>query len=322
MTVQSRTVRRDPAGATITDAQHSMPFPYSWAHAVDPGNAPLVPWVPRLVMHVVAFCLAALCLSTVACHRAGVAPASGRSLRVMTYNIAAGGGDLSGIARTIREANPDIVALQEVDVHWHARSKFADQVAELSAALGMQARFAPIYSFANADSVGPPRQYGIAVLSRYPVTAFRNHLLTRLSTQLPVTTPIPLPGFLEATIDVAGTTVRVFNTHLDYRGDPSLRVTEVRETLAIMGEVSGPTLLFGDLNATAESMELAPLLARLRDLWSADAGQGLSYPAKEPVKRIDFVLGSAHFRATSTRVVESMASDHRPVVMDLVMVRR
>jgi len=240
----------------------------------------------------------------------------------MTYNIAAGGGDLARIARTIREQAPDVVALQEVDVHWSDRSKFADQVAELSAALGMQARFAPIYRFADADSTKPPRQYGLAMLSRFPITAFRNHELTRLSTQLPVTTPIPLPGFLEASIDIRGTAVRVFNTHLDYRGDPALRVTEVKETLAILGDLSGPTLLFGDLNATPESMELRPLLAAMRDLWMVHAGQGFSYPAKGPVKRIDYVLGSTHFSTVSSRVVESLASDHRPVVMDLVLVAR
>ncbi len=239
----------------------------------------------------------------------------------MTYNIAAGGGDLNGIVRTIRDAAPDIVALQEVDVHWHARSHFADQVAELSAALGMQARFAPIYRIANAESAGAPREYGVALLSRFPVTAFRNHNLTRLSTQSAVATPAPMPGFLEATVDVRGVPVRVFNTHLDYRGDPALRVTEVHETLAILGGAPQPTLLFGDLNATAESAELAPLLAVLRDLWRADAGPGFSYPAKMPIKRIDFVLGSAHFTSHSSRVVESLASDHRPVVVEGVLRR-
>lgn len=254
---------------------------------------------------------------------AGAAPGSGvreRTLRAMTYNIAAGGGDLSAVARTIREQAPDVVALQEVDVHWSDRSMFADQVAELSAALGMEARFAPIYRFAGADSTKPPRQYGVALMSRFPITAFRNHPLTRLSTQLPVATPSPFPGFLEVSIDVRGTSVRVFNTHLDYRGDPALRVTQVRETLAVLGDLSGPALLFGDLNATPESMELGPLLTAMHDLWLASAGQGFSYPAKAPAKRIDYVLGTAHFSARSARVVESIASDHRPVVMDLVLI--
>lgn len=249
-------------------------------------------------------------------------PSQEVELRVMTYNIAAGGGDLTKIAATIQNESPDVVALQEVDVAWSARSNFADQVTELAKALGMQARYAPIYRFPGASPDKPLREYGIALLSRFPITGFTNHMLTRLSTQLPDSGPLPLPGFLEARLDVRGTPVRVFNTHLDYRGDPALRHTEVRETLAILGAGTDPTLFFGDLNATPGSAELAPLLARLRDVWPDSAGAGLSYPAKEPVKRIDYVLASPHFRVRAARVVNSLASDHRPVVSDLVLMRR
>src|SRR5688572_5017432 len=68
-----------------------------------------------------------------------------RVIRVMTYNIQAGGGKLQNVAETIRGVAPDIVALQEVDVHWSGRSGFADQAAELAQSLGMHARFARIY---------------------------------------------------------------------------------------------------------------------------------------------------------------------------------
>lgn len=246
------------------------------------------------------------------------------ALRVMTYNIAAGNGDLARVAATIREAAPDVVALQEVDVHWLARSKFADQAAELATMLGMQSRFAPIYQLDGATPQDPKREYGVAVLSRYPIVAFTNHPLTRLSTQLPATPPQPMPGFLDATLDVRGRRVRVFNTHLDYRADPALRTMQVRETLAILGDVRQPMLLFGDLNATPVSPELAPLMATLCDLWSRGShgtgdgvGEGFSYPAVLPVKRIDYVLGSRQVRVRSMRVLESTASDHRPVIADI-----
>ena len=61
---------------------------------------------------------------------APVAPPPLQAFRVMTWNIAAGHGDLSKTADVIREARPDIVALQEVDAHWEKRSDFADQPAE------------------------------------------------------------------------------------------------------------------------------------------------------------------------------------------------
>ena len=206
-------------------------------------------------------------------------------------------------------------------MHWSVRSNFVDQASTLADRLKMQVRFARIYEFPGADAVAPPRTYGVALLSRYPIVASRNHMLTRLSTQQEGSPPAPLPGFLEATIDVDGTRVRAFNTHLDYRPDAKVREQQVAEMLAIIGEPSTPTLLFGDLNAPPAAPELQPLLRRLRDSWPASAGAGLTYPATEPVKRIDYVLTSTHFRVRSAWVPVTDASDHRPVVVDLMIGR-
>jgi endonuclease/exonuclease/phosphatase family metal-dependent hydrolase len=240
-------------------------------------------------------------------------------MRVMTYNIQAGIAGLDGVVEVIRGSGADVVALQEVDVRWGERSKFVDEVAYLATQLGMQARFAPIYSLPATDRLTPDRAYGVALLSRYPIVGFTNHALTRMSTVLPGNPTLRLPGFLEATLDVRGRRIRVFNTHLDYRADPTIRRTEVEETLSIIGAVTGPTLLFGDLNAEPGAPELQPLFSRLRDSWPVAAGAGLSYPAEVPRKRIDYVLASAHFRVSNARVIDTRASDHRPVVMDLVV---
>ena len=240
----------------------------------------------------------------------------------MTYNIAAGGGDLARVERAIRDAGPDVVALQEVDVHWSARSNFADQATMLAKALGMEARFAPIYRLPNADGTKPMREYGLALLSRFPVLAFRNHAITRLSTQEADARPVPAPGFLEAAIDVRGMRVRVFNTHLDYRADPAVRIAQVAEMLQHIGNDGAPAILFGDLNATPDAPELQPLFRQLHDLWPPSAGAGFSYPASAPVKRIDYILGSREVESRATRVIESEASDHRAVVADIVIVRR
>jgi endonuclease/exonuclease/phosphatase family metal-dependent hydrolase len=239
------------------------------------------------------------------------------TLRVMTYNIQAGGGNLDRIAETIRSAAPDMVGLQEVDVHWDARSAFADQAELLARSLGMEARFAAIYRIPVSDSTKPPRQYGVALLSRCPIRSFNNRRLTRLSTQVENAVPAPMPGFLEATVDVGGTPVRVFSTHLDYRADPRVREKQVAEMLAIIAESSGPTILVGDLNAQPQAPELGPLFSKLRDAWLVGDGSGFTYPAKEPVRRIDYVLTSPHFVARSARVPDTQASDHRPVVVDL-----
>jgi endonuclease/exonuclease/phosphatase family metal-dependent hydrolase len=113
--------------------------------------------------------------------------------------------------------------------------------------------------------------------------------------------------------------VRIFDTHLDYRADPRVRQQQVTDMLAYIGDASVPTLLFGDLNAPPDAPEIQPLFERLHDTWPASAGAGLTDPADVPQKRIDYVLASKHFRVRSATVPVTLASDHRPVVVDLVL---
>ncbi len=236
----------------------------------------------------------------------------------MTWNIAAGSGGLPAIVEVIRTARADVVALQEVDVHWSERSAFADQATALGAALDMQVRFGPIYRLPGA-AAAPLREYGLAILTRRAVVAFHNHVIPRLSTQAAATGPEPLPGFLEAVLDAGGVRVRVFNTHLDYRADPRVRVLQVAAMLEVMNRSGGPAVLMGDLNAPPTASELQPLFTRLRDAWrAADGGTaGLTYPAAAPVRRIDYILTSPDLRARATRVLPVQVSDHRPVVTEL-----
>lgn len=239
-------------------------------------------------------------------------------LRVMTWNIAAGHGDLMRTADVIRASGADIVALQEVDVHWSERSEFADQAARLAEMLDMNVRFGPIYRLPGAAGT-PDREFGLAFLTRRRIVEFRNHPITRLSTQAENAEPRLMPGFLEAVVEAGGVTVRVFDTHLDYRPDPRVRARQVADMLNIIGGTAAPTILMGDLNAPPDAPEIAPLRSLLGDAWQKNGG--FTYPADEPVRRIDYILTSDHFVVLDARVVDTRASDHRAVVADLIVRR-
>ncbi|MFF6813676.1 endonuclease/exonuclease/phosphatase family protein [Streptomyces sp. NPDC012403] len=245
-------------------------------------------------------------------------------LRVATYNIHAGAGqdqvfDLDRTAAALRDLRADVIGLQEVDVHWGARSDFTDEARALAEKLDMRVFFAPIYDLDPADRDGERRQFGVAVLSRHPVLAAENHEITRLSTQTPDPVPAPAPGFAEVVVDVRGAHVHVYTTHLDYRADPSVREAQVADMLGVLAADRGPKVLVGDFNAEATAPELAPLWERLRDA-APDAGG--TYPAIDPVKRIDLITVSPGIRVTGARTVATEASDHRPVVTDLRVRRR
>ena len=242
-------------------------------------------------------------------------------LRVASYNIQAGGDDLGRIVSAIRDLNADVVGLQEVDVHWLERSRFADQATALGTALRMHVRFAPIYRIPNANPSLPVREFGVAILSRLPVVEFENDSLTRLSTQQANATPALMPGLANAVLDVQGRHVRVLVTHLDYRADPAVRSRQVAEMLRHADGDPLPAILLGDLNAPPDAPELQPLFTRFRDAWTASLGSGFTYPALSPVKRIDYVLVSPDFRVVDATVAPTTAADHRPVVATLLLGR-
>ncbi|MFD4947508.1 endonuclease/exonuclease/phosphatase family protein [Streptomyces sp. NPDC058239] len=250
-------------------------------------------------------------------------------LRVATYNIHAGAGmdnvfDLDRQTAELRSLDADVIGLQEVDVHWGTRSEWRDLAAELAERLHMQVSFAPIYSL-DPDTPGAPRrEFGVAVLSRYRIVSAENHEITRLSTQDPNPVPAPAPGFGEVVLRVKGLPVHVYVTHLDYRGDPSVRTAQVADTRRVMAEDEAPgrqkvrQILLGDFNAAPAAPELAPLWEELTDI---EPG-GPTYPAQDPVQRIDYVAVSKDsVRVRDAAVAETLASDHRPVVADLLLWR-
>ena len=259
------------------------------------------------------------------------APAAGGKavpLRVMTYNVHAGIGadgrlDLDRTAAAIRASGAGIVALQEVDVHWSARSNWADQARELARRLGMQVRFAPIATLQPPEPGAPPRQFGLAVLSRHPILHAENHHITRLPTQEPGPVPAPAPGFPELVVNVRGVRLHVYATHLDFRPDPAVRAMQVRDMLAVTGQDPAPKVLLGDFNASPQAAELAPLWGPFRDAWAlAGTGAGWTFPAHQPDRRIDYVTASPDVRVVGARVPATLASDHLPVVADLLLPRR
>lgn len=250
-------------------------------------------------------------------------------LRIATYNIHAGSGmdevfDLDRQAAALRALRADVIGLQEVDVHWGARSQHHDVARELAERLGMRVSFAPIYSLDPAAAGEPRREFGVAVLSRYPIRAAANHEITRLSTQDPNPVPAPAPGFGEVTLKVRGIPLQVFVTHLDYRADPAVRVAQVADTRRIMTaerqSVPGARqVLLGDFNAVPSAPELAPLWTKLTDAGPPGAG---TYPANAPTRRIDYVAVGKGVRLRGVSIPEEpTASDHRPLLAEVTVSR-
>ena len=167
------------------------------------------------------------------------------------------------------------------------------------------------YAFAhNLDYQGG--QYGVAILSR---TLLKNteHLMFQNKREA------ERRGMLRVQIDIDGKTVNFVTTHLDYQSDDG-RVFEAEQMLNFLEEVRGPLIVVADLNDEPLGAAYKLMSSKFVDAWVGGraSGDGFSYPADKPVKRIDYIFyNSDFFKAKRSKVIETLASDHVPVVAEL-----
>ena len=230
-----------------------------------------------------------------------------KTLRVMTYNIHVGVGmdkklDLQRIADVINHEQPDLVGLQEVD-RGVRRTEGKDQIAELAALTRMHFAFAP-----NLDYQGG--KYGVAILSRWPIKDTVHRLFQNKR-------EAERRGMLKVEVDAGGRRVNFVTTHLDYQFEDG-RLFETEQILKFLEDVKGPLIVVADLNDIPDGSAYKLMRTLFDDAWIASRakGDGYSYPADKPIKRIDhiFYRTGDGVRAKKAWVVETPASDHIPVV--------
>ncbi len=233
------------------------------------------------------------------------------TLRVLCYNIHYGQGmdgnyDVARLAEVINQVQPDLVALQEIDV-WVKRSGRVHQIQQLAKLTGMQARFGPTQHYEGG-------LFGNGVLTRLPI-------LDVLIQPLPYTESTPEKvtyprAAIAVTVRLAdGSPLQFISTHFQHNV-PSDRVAEA---IAINRHFAQPddmipTILAGDMNATPDS---EPIL-ELQKHWenAIDEQASPTAPSPKPRSRIDYIFyrNAPKLKLLKTEVIpEKMASDHRPV---------
>ncbi|MET0695336.1 MAG: endonuclease/exonuclease/phosphatase family protein [Propionibacteriaceae bacterium] len=250
-------------------------------------------------------------------------------LRVMTYNTHHGADsdnryDIEAIARTIDSCEPDVVALQEVDRHWGSRSNHVDQPAWYAERLGMFVHYAPNVVQERDDPDPVPAEYGLALLSRLPLSGSGHRLYagTHAESRGLVAALVTAPGGSGPCSSDAGVadqpgTIRVINTHLSVR-DRRARAREIAQLLSYAdSEQDLPTVVAGDFNALTRARALRAMRTTYHDAWEVGRGS----PATVPGRRIDYLWMSRHLRPVQTVVVRSSASDHYALVSDLAWAR-
>jgi endonuclease/exonuclease/phosphatase family metal-dependent hydrolase len=255
------------------------------------------------------YLLGLLCSGNV-CVRSASPAIAKKTLRVMTYNIHVGVGmdkklDLKRIADVINHEHPDLVGLQEVD-RGVKRTEGKDEIGELAAMTHMD------YAFAhNLDYQGG--QYGVAILSRFLIQKTDHQKFENKR-------EAERRGMIRVEVEIDGRKVNFVTTHLDYQFEDG-RLFETEQLLRFLDGLKGPLIVVGDLNDEPAGGAYKLMLTKFTDAWpgSRAKGDGLSYPADKPAKRIDYIFyGTADgVRAKKASLVNTLASDHLPVVAEL-----
>jgi endonuclease/exonuclease/phosphatase family metal-dependent hydrolase len=249
-------------------------------------------------------------------------------VRVVTYNIHHGAGldgkiDLPRIAKVLLAAEPNIIALQEVD-QGTRRSGGVDQPAELARLTGMEIVFGRNIDFQGGG-------YGTAVLTNLPI---RSQKSVKLKSFYPPTAENPEQRGVQVLElgDDEGPALLFFCTHLDYRPPDDERMASANTiNQLVLQRSKEPAILAGDLNATPESRVIAEFAKHWKIAGSDEvpaerrpADPPATFPADNPDRCIDYVLcrPADHWEVVEVRVLdEAVASDHRPVLAVLRRVR-
>jgi len=235
--------------------------------------------------------------------------AKGTHLRVMTYNIRQARNGVAGIVKTIAEQRPDVVCLQEVFEDQNAR----DPMPEL------RSRLPHGWYSVHAGE--------LALFSRYPITRHEWH-----------GSPAEPHAVLEACVRIRGSALTIFTIHMSllsprelipFRRQRSLpacisatnrlRSGQAEFLVRLAGSVKGPVVIAGDLNTPPRGRIYSLIASRFADSFkSAGWGTGNTFPCGMPLWRIDHIFVGRAVIVRACWVTRSRASNHRPLVADLI----
>lgn len=282
-------------------------------HDITPPHPARVPrsLIPRVGAALLCSLLSAGC---------AVAHRPAPPIRVLVLNMhagkdAAGADNLERISELIGSNTPDLVLLQEVD-RGTRRSGGIDQVDRLRQATAYDGAFGA--SLRGYDG----GQYGVAILSRHAIAY-------QTTVPLPVAPAQTRAGGSHeprvALVVLANMERRIMwravDTHLD-PSDEAARTQEVAGLLTVTREQAAagtPFVTGGDFNSTPESaVQQALKSAGLRDAWiECGKGDGFTYPANAPSKRIDYLFLAGDLHCSDARVLDTTLSDHRPLLVTI-----
>ena len=237
------------------------------------------------------------------------------TLKIMTWNLQGSQRpDMAKIAEKIRQSQPDIIAIQEIQKH---------QARALSRRLGWSHVWA--FKHNGYGPLLPRRAEGMAIMSRSPLSNTGKTTLSSGYGRFTYRRRIAM----WAAIRIHGQQFTLFNTHLasDDIGDEG--TTQAQRLRKIISSYNDrPTYIAGDFN-DHQRPDIVNILNsdQNHDAWNYSQSRsrnGLTNPTKNPYQRLDHILVPRTHAITRVEVPDSdqswiELSDHLPVIATITL---
>ena len=246
-------------------------------------------------------------------------------MRLLLYNIryAVGGGAsmhmplpgagyvlgnqsvLPEITRFIKDVDPDIVGLIEVDTG-SIRSRMVNQAEKIAADLRMNTSYETKYGSKSLNQLLPiVRKQGNAFMAAQRVHGEKFHYFDT--------------GIKRLIIELEMEDFAVFLVHLSlkYRH----RHLQLRRLHELIEATEKPVIVAGDFNTFWGENEIY-LFLRAAGLRSANSDGIPTYPSRAPRKELDFVLYQQGIEVTSFEIPDVRLSDHLPLICDFEVTKQ
>lgn len=253
------------------------------------------------------------------------------SIRIVVWNIERGL-QLPSVIEFLRQANPDVVLLQEVDLNAR-RTQHLDVAREIAQKLKMNYVFGREFEELTQGSPTSPAYHGQATLSRWPLS---NARLMRFHEQSNFWHPrwyLPRMELLQqrlggrmalvCEVNVPGQKLVAYNLHLESRGNDDLRRAQLVEVLDDTQRylAEAPLIVAGDMNFDVSQGRASESVrdAQFRN----DLAEGAPVPTAPSSflrhgRPIDWILTRGPVQDAEARVYRSVdASDHFPLSLTL-----
>ncbi len=237
------------------------------------------------------------------------------TLKIVSWNIW-GGQYLTEIIKTLREADADVIGLQEVIQDTDGKNNIAKAIAE---ELGYNFVFVPNYKVETSrlfkELESKTVEIGNSILSKRKINSFGMHQISDDKKRT----------VIEAQVTFGKKAVHLFSAHLvhTHQQESADQNQQARNLLELIPAEN--SILMADVNATPNTDCLKILSGILIDsdpealapTWSVYQEGCIVCSSQKIDTRLDYIFTSKDLKSKSFKVFDSKGSDHLPILAEI-----